>query len=331
MLRNKFDPDRPYPCVKYLRMSDPGQNKRSPEQQNDMIDGCLERLQRPWRIAKTYKDEGKSGRLRNRPGYMQMMRDLKSGAVPADLILVDTVERFGRVEELSEIRRNLRQQHGILVLAADSYFADPTSPQGRAHALMEDFRASEDGRIKAHNVLRGKYDSIKRGPVPFGPVPFGFALELVDTEYRKGRRVDHHKLVPNADKSRIIQRLFNKASEPNPLGQTRLARWLNEAPDVPDRFKPFHGPTVGYWLDNSIYYGELVWDQYATGIVADVRVLEPNDDKDVLRVPDFCQGIVSRESWDRVQETRQLRRKRLLAARNGEQGTEDEKLIQASA
>ena len=115
MLRPKFDPSQPYRAVEYLRMSDPGQNKRSPEQQESMITTCLERLGYPWQVVKTYRDEGKSGRLlRTRQGYQQIMRELKSGAVSADLILVDTLERFGRVDGLSEIRRNLFQQYGIL-------------------------------------------------------------------------------------------------------------------------------------------------------------------------------------------------------------------------
>ena len=225
MLRRVFDPMQPYPTVRYLRMSNHGQNQRSPTQQDDMITTVLGRLQYPWRTVETYCDSGRSGRLlRAREDYQRMMRDLKSGAVVADLILVDTIERFGRVDELRTIRRDLFEQHGILVLAADTYFADPNSPQGRAHAVMEDFRASEDSRIKAHNVLRGKYDSIKLGYWPGGPVPFGLKLEVVSTEMRKGRKIEHKKLVPSAKTALIIQKLFGKSARAASFGQTRLAR-----------------------------------------------------------------------------------------------------------
>lgn len=84
-------------------------------------------------IVKIYRDEAKSGKyLRKRNGYQQMMRDLKTGTVVADLILVDTLERLGRVEELPSIRKDLLDRHGILVLTADSNFADPNTPQGEA-------------------------------------------------------------------------------------------------------------------------------------------------------------------------------------------------------
>ena len=77
-----------------------------------------------------------------------MMKEIKTHAVEADLILVDTIERFGRVDELPSIRKELYEKHGVLVLTADSSFADPTTPQGKALGAFEAMRASEDGRIK---------------------------------------------------------------------------------------------------------------------------------------------------------------------------------------
>src|SRR4051812_175664 len=120
MLKRTFEFNRVYDVVLYLRMSSDQQNKRSPEQQKAEINRTLKRLKLPWRIVKVYRDEAKSGRLlRNRKGYQQMMRELKSGIVKASLILVDTIERFGRVEELPGIRKELDERFGILVLTAD--------------------------------------------------------------------------------------------------------------------------------------------------------------------------------------------------------------------
>ena len=72
--------------------------------------------------------------------------------------------------------------------------------------------------------------------------------------------------------------------------------------------KPFQPPRIGYWLDNPIYYGELLWEQNSTGIVGDTRIVERNAEGDMIRVPDFCKPIVSRETWDAVQAVRQARR-----------------------
>ena len=105
---------------------------------------------------------------------------------------------------------------------------------------------------------------------------------------------------------------------------------MNSSPEIPDKFKPFHPPTVGHRLDNPIYVGTLLWDQNSTGIVADTRVLEPNAEGDIIRVPNFCKGIVDQEMWDK-QTVRNVRRERLQAARAVKQEAETGKLLNATA
>lgn len=307
-------------------MSSDQQNKRSPEQQLAEIQSRLKAMGYRWTIVKIYRDDGKSGRyLRKRPGYQAMMRDIRSGSVAVDLILVDTLERFGRVEELPTIRKELSEKYGVLVLTADVNFMDPTTPQGKALGMFESMRATEDGRIKAHNVLRGKRDAARQRHWPGGAPPFGYRLQNVMKEVNGCQEVDYRVLVPDPAKAWIITLLFERAVETGE-GQTRLARYLNSHPDIPDAFKPFQPPSIGYWLDNPIYYGELLWEQNSTGIVDDTRVVERNVEADMTRVPDFCEPIVNRKSWDAVQLVRQARRASLAASRQKQCGPND-KLI----
>src|SRR4051794_8331056 len=114
MLRRRFDPLKPLVVVLYLRMSSDEQNPRSPQQQRDTIEMILKRLGYPWVIAKVYTDEAVSGRyFRRRSGLQQMLRDIRTGAVQADAILVDTFERFGRADETALLRQELCQQFGV--------------------------------------------------------------------------------------------------------------------------------------------------------------------------------------------------------------------------
>jgi DNA invertase Pin-like site-specific DNA recombinase len=315
MLRREFQPNSPLRCVAYLRMSDPGQNARSPDQQRETIESTVRRKGYPWRTLKHYRDDGMSGRLkRRRPGYNRMLADIKSGAVKVDVILVDSIERFGRHNELPEIRRKLREQFGVLVLSADTDFADPTTPMGEVHAVFENVRASEAGRIKAHDVRRGKRDTIERGYWPGGPPPFGYKLQLADTEKRKGREIRHHILVPDEETAWILQRAFALADGPDAPGQTRIAKRLNEDSEIPERFKPFHAETVGVRLDNSIYVGEITWDANSTDLIDDTRIVEPNPEDMILRKAGFCEPLIDRAVWDRVQARRCVRSERLTAA-----------------
>lgn len=330
MLKRTFDPKLVYRVVVYLRMSSDQQNKRSPEQQLDEIQKRLKAMGYNWIIVKIYRDDAKSGRyLRKRQGYQQMMQDIKTGVVKVDIILVDTIERFGRVEELQGIRKELYERDGVLVVTGDTNFADPTTPQGRALGMFETMRATEDGRIKAHNVVRGKRDAAQQGHWPGGPPPFGYKLQSVLKEVKGRQEVDHSILVRNPEADWIMEQLFNKARESG-WGQTRLARFLNDDPDIPDKFKPFQPPTVGYWLDNPVYSGELVWAQNCTGIVDDMRVVEPNREEDITRVPDFCETIVSREVQEEIWAVRRARREQILQAREAKAGN-DGKLIDPPA
>jgi DNA invertase Pin-like site-specific DNA recombinase len=307
MLHRSFDPHRPHRYLRYARMSSDKQNARSPDQQFDTIDHLVRRLGHPWVHVRDYRDDRISGRyLSKRRDFQQMLQDIRSGAVVTDLILVDTAERLGRVDELTAIRRELEIQQGVLVLTADSQFADPTTLSGKALTLVETLRATEDGRIKAHNVLRGKRDAARLKHWPGGSPPFGYRLHSVLVECHGRQEVDHCILVPDPETAWIIQRLFEQAHQTG-WGAPRLARALNADPAIPEQHKPFYPDTIGYWLSNPIYYGELLWEEHATGIVNDTRVLQRNAEEDMVRVPDYCEPLITREVWESVATLRKAR------------------------
>jgi DNA invertase Pin-like site-specific DNA recombinase len=315
MLKNRVDLRKDLLVVLYLRMSSDRQNPRSPEQQRDTIEATMRRLGLPWRIVAVYTDSGVSGKLvRRREEFQRMLRDIRSGAVASDAILVDTFERFGRAEELDGLRRELFLHHGVVLLTADTSFADPTSSTGRVMSAFESLRATEDNRVKAHYVLRGKRDAAKLGHWPGGPAPFGLRLRSVLVERAGRQELDHCVLEWDPESAWIIQLIFRVAAERG-WGSARIAKMLNADPAVPEKFKPFFAPTVNYWLSREIYTGVLVWEQYATDFIEDRRVRQRNDTGDVIRVEGFCDPLVERAIWERVQELRRARAQRITAVR----------------
>jgi DNA invertase Pin-like site-specific DNA recombinase len=315
MLKRQFDPQQPHRAVTYLRMSSDEQNPRSPEQQLAEIRRRLAILNYNWPIVKVYSDAAITGRLtRKRPQYQQMLRDIKSGAVQADLILVDTTDRLGRIEELPEILRRLRQRHGVLLLSALNNFLDPTTPQGRALEMVECLRATEENRAKAHMVVRSKLDLVEQGKWPGAAAPFGYMLEGVMRQLNGRDEIDYYRVVPDPRTRWIIAALFQKARETF-WGAVRLTKWLNAHPDILAELKPFHFTTVGRWLDNPLYKGELWWNVHCTGIIDDVRVVEKNPDAEIVRKLDFCEPLVCSELWDEVRALRAARSARVLQSR----------------
>jgi hypothetical protein len=141
--------------------------------------------------------------------------------------------------------------------------------------------------------------------------------------------VDYCVLVPNPSTSWIVSLLFHKAAATG-WGTIKLARFLNDHPDIPEDLKPFQPESVGYWLDHEIYYGELVWEKNSTGIVDDARVVEPNAPEDMLRVPEYCEPLVSRELWLQANRIRQARRERIMDARARKAETPQKQIMAAA-
>jgi DNA invertase Pin-like site-specific DNA recombinase len=308
MIRHKFDLNAPFGVALYGRMSSDSQNERSPDQQFDAISHEIQKQKKPWNVVARYRDDAISGRLvKKRLGLMQLIQDIKTGKLKISAILVHTFERFGRADEIAELRKMLFRKYGVLVLTADSGFADPTSAGGEALTYVEQIRAKTVNPIKAADVFRGKKDLALQKRWPGGPPPFGFRLKYHMTEKDGKPEIDFATLEPNPRTAWIVQQLFELADSKG-WGTGRLARYFNESPDIDAEHKPFYMSTVGYWLDQPIYYGELRWAKNATDIIDDVRVLQLNEIEDQIRVPDFCPPLVSRELWDRVQAVRNLRR-----------------------
>ncbi len=325
--RQIFDPKIQNRVVLYLRMSSELQNKRSLEQQRAEIERLIKALGYNWNIIAIYRDEAKSGRLlRQRHGYQRMLRGIQTGELVVDLILVDTLERFGRVEELPVIRKRLYEEHGVLILTADSGFVDPTSVAGKALGTVEAIRAEQHGHALAHNVSRGKIDAIHLKHWPGGPPPFGLSLKSVMKIVSGREELDYCVLVRNLITDWIIVLLFETAAK-TAWGTTRLGRFLTAHPQIPAEYKPFHPPTIAYWLDQEIYYGELVWPKNATGIVGDRHVREPNRAEDIFHIPDFCEPLVSRDLFDEVQRLRQLRRQRSAVALSRKAGKTEKNIL----
>ncbi len=325
MIKKKVNFDLPLRYVRYLRMSHEIQNKRSPDQQADTINRFLELQKRPWQCAyDDYRDDGVSGRLlRKRMDFAQLLDDIERGRIVVDLILVDTPERFCRAAQFAEIQRKLFEQYGVLVLAASNGFTDPTSDAGKALTMVESYRSTVEGQIKAHQVLRGKRDAARQGRWPGGPAPTGYKLESVLMDVNGVKEVSHKRLVVDDSRAWIIQEVYRIAHQ-KCWGGVRITKELNSRPEVVEAYgKELCEQTVSRWLVNSIYTGVLVFNCHSTDIIDDIRVIQRNPPEDFEIVKNFCPSVISAEVFDAVQKLREARSKKW----NDPQQPTDEKLI----
>ena len=325
MLERNYDPKLPYRYVRYGRMSSDRQNKRSPEQQFDTIDETIKRLGYPWIPVQTYRDDGVSGQyVKRRLGFQGMLRDIETGVVVGDLIAVDTLERLGRAEEIAFIRHKLFVNHGVLVVAADNNYADPTGVVGKAVGVIEQIRSTENTRISGHNVKRGKKDAVRRNRWPGGDASFGFELLRHMDETVRPPQV-YSTLVPEPRAAGVLQLLFQRAAETG-HGTTRLAKWWNGCPDIPEEFKPISPSTIGYRLWNPICIGTLLWGVNQTGVVNDMRVVERNPNGPEV-IPGFCDPIIDPELFRQVEKLCEVRSQHAQARKKKNKSAAPEKLI----
>ncbi len=319
MIGVKFNPKLPLRFVRYVRMSSELQNARSPDQQFDEIDRQLQRNGHPWIHVSDFRDDAISGRLmRKRPDFTSMIEGIKTGSLQVDLIVVDTIERFGRMNELQSLRYELQVKYGVLVVTADSQFSDPTSAAGKALGVVENIRATTHGDALAHNVLRGKLDAADQKQWVGGPAPCGFRLQSVMKPSTEPAEVAYRKLVPDPATAPVIREYFRLAHEKG-FGGGRIAKSLNSDPDWVAKHGKVAASTVDYHLADPIHKGTLRFNRFQTGIADDRRVAIRNDESDVLYVVDYCESIVDPFVFDAVQEMRRVRSEQIRAARAANQ------------
>ena len=320
MITTNFNPDLPLRVVRYGRMSDEEQNPRSPDQQYDDIDRTKKKQGRDnWCNVMDFRDDAISGRYnRKRPGFRQMLDSIRSGRLKIDAILVDTIERFARLEDLPSIRDELRKKYGVLILTSDTGFADPTSMVGRIYGAMEAIRASSSAAEKAHDVLRGKIDVVMMKRWPGGPPNCGYML-AARTETitrRNGKTVEnvYHVLEPDPETVEIPRTVYRLAFDMG-WGRTRITKHLNADSDFVQQFGKLSESLVGSIMTNTIYKGVFRFNYLATDIQDDCRIIRKKDADDVMYVEGFCEGIVNAEIVDKVHADVQKRSEMVLDLR----------------
>ena len=308
MAKSKFDKNQRYKYAIYARMSTKHlQNEKSPEQQIDNIRRELRLAGLEWEEVAIFLDRGKSGRRqRHRPEYLKMLRQIRTRVLTVDLILVDTIERFGRYDGMSETIRKLRNE-GVFLLTADDKFADPTEELGDIKEALRVWRASSEFQVKKKNVLRGKRYALHQKRWPGGPPPFGYKLKTYMKVDGDRELFDYSELVIDLETSWIIKRVFALA-EDRGWGSHRIAKELNQDEAFLKCYSSkIIASTIDYWLRSQIYTGNYLWEKNTTEIARDSRIIVPNEKEEMTLVKDFCDPIISKETWGNVQMLRKER------------------------
>src|ERR1700736_4510472 len=134
-------------------------------------------------IVRTYRDEGESGlKLKNRPGLIQLLDDVRSGHADFDHILVYDVSRWGRFQDVDESAHYefICRQAGIKVAYCAEQFDNDGTMMSSIMKNIKRVMAAEWSRELSAKVHAGASRYARLGFRTSGEVGYGLRRQLVD-------------------------------------------------------------------------------------------------------------------------------------------------------
>ncbi|MDR9788391.1 MAG: recombinase family protein [Peptococcaceae bacterium MAG4] len=104
-------------------------------------------------MVKVYTDEARSATTDDRPGFLQMVEDIKSGRVKADLLLVHKLDRFARNRYDSAFYKRELRRAGARVESVLEQLDD--SPESILMESVIEGMAEYYSRNLAREVMKG--------------------------------------------------------------------------------------------------------------------------------------------------------------------------------
>jgi len=285
----------------YARYSSDNQR---PESIEDQVRGCQDfAVARGYTVDSVhiFKDEAKSGVLKDRPGLEALLVAARSHEFEA--VLVDDLSRLSRDNHfLLTLYAEFRFNGVRIISRADSLDSDDHhSKLGFQMRGIVNELYLDDLREK---TLRGQKGQKARGFV-VGESTYGYRSVPVGEMRvdRRGRpRPDGYRMVIDADESRIVQRIFRDFAEGKAI--TAIVKMLNaEGVKGRRRFRGGWSPaTVSRLLRNHKYIGHWVWNRTETRRDPRTGRLRkfPKPESEWHVVEDESLRIVPSDLWDRV-------------------------------
>lgn len=222
-------------------------------------------------IVRSYIDEGISGlRIKNRPGLIDLLNDVQSGAADFANVLVRDVSRWGRFQDPDESAyyEFICKLAGVKVIYCAEVFENDGSPTSSLWKNMKRLMAAEMSRDQSAKVFAGHCRIVGLG-YRVGGVP-GFALrrELID-----GSGKSRGFLERGQHKALQTDRVVLRAGPPEEIAivrwifksfvggkmETAIACELNARGVASHRGVPWNLQMIGRILRNENYIGNAVY------------------------------------------------------------------------
>lgn len=275
----------------YARFSSDNQRTESIDAQIRAMKGYCQ--QQHWQIVATYIDEAKSATSDKRPDFQRMIADSSKNIF--DIVLVHKLDRFSRDRYDSAIYKSRLKKNHVSVASVLERIDD--SPESIIMESMLEGMAEYYSKNLSREVMKGMKENALQGKHTGGTPPLGYDLDA-----------ENH-LVINEHEAEAITAIFQMYGEG--LGYSDIISWLNSNGYTTKRGTPFLKTSLVTILGNEKYTGTYVYNRAVPRKLKNPAYIgKRKPETEIIRVPDACPAIVSRELFDKVQKRRQRNRER---------------------
>ena len=259
-----------------------------------------------WVFDKEYLEKGISAYhngVEDREVLKEIMKDAKNGEF--DVLLAYMSDRIGRQEEYSFYVAELNRL-GIEVWTIKDGQLKTEEHIDKLLNYIRFWQNEGESRKTGMRVHDTMVEMVKDGKFVGGKAPYGYKLVLSGEISNHGRAL--HKLVIVPEQAEIIRQIYSYAVNQG-MGFQKIANTLNKNGIPAPILEKWKSGTVRSILTNPIYMGYVAYNRRKNGRVNSTRL----DRKDWIYAKEQNQElvIVSQEMWERAQEIREARKKRI--------------------
>lgn len=244
-----------------------------------------------YKLVDVYADEGLSGtNMKKRDELNRLIRDCKLGKI--DRIITKSVSRFARnTQEMLVALRSLKEMGVSIYFEEQGIDSDKMNME-----MLVTFpgMAAQQESVTISDNMRWSYQK-RMESGEFNCCAPAYGYDLVDGQ-----------LVIKEDEATVIRRIFDLYLQG--IGKQNIANILN-AEGVPRRYgqKKWYHNTVNYVINNERYMGDALLQKKFTTDTLPFRKKRNRGEKPQYYVENSNPPIVSRETYQAVQELQKSR------------------------
>lgn len=239
-----------------------------------------------WKLVDIYADEGITGTsLEKRDEFKRMLQDCRAGKITR--ILVKSVSRFARnTLELIETTRELKDL-GVVVVFEEQGI-DTAQMLGEMQLTLLAMAAQEESTSISKNMKWSIQKRMDAGTYLGNTAPYGYRLE-------------DGQLKIEETEATVVRRIFEMRL--SGMGQVAITQELNRKRIQPRDGKPWTVYRVRYILSNERYIGDSLFQKKYIADPLSHKSVRNHGERDQYYIHDTHEAIISRENFQKVQES----------------------------